>query len=38
MLNVTIVAMPPSHDNIYYEINTASDIQDFTDKIVTEFL
>ena len=38
MLNPTIVAMPPKRDNIYYEINAASDIQDFTDEIVTEFL
>ena len=36
-LKVTIVAMPPSRDNIYYEISAASDIRDFTDEIVTRF-
>ena len=38
MHNITVVAMPPCQDNIYYKIKSGSDIQDFTDEIVKEFL
>ena len=37
MLNVTIVAMPPSCDNIYHEINTASNIRILLMKLWQSF-
>ena len=37
MHEVSIVAMPPCRDNIYYELKSGSNIQGFTDEIVREF-
>ena len=38
MHSVSVVALPPCQNNIYFTLKLNSDVQDFTDSIVQELL